>query len=189
MCLVAAQEAKPEVIMTPEREEAALKIQQRARGMHDRKKVAEQKARGELPGQMRTASASNFTPEQQEAAKKIQMRARGMNDRKRVTMLKEQGELPGQKRTTPSSGAPEVAVQMTYEQEQAALRIQQRARGMNDRKKVALLKEKGELPGQKRGQVSPDTSSSRCHIFTFSRTRFRTDTFPRSVRTSFPRCL
>jgi hypothetical protein len=35
----------------------------------------------------------------------------------------------------------------------SAVKIQRRARGMNDRQKVKRLKEKGELPGQKRVQV------------------------------------
>jgi len=45
------------------------------------------------------------------------------------------------------------------DEEKAALKIQQRARGMQDRKMVAEMKEKGELPGQKREASGEEVSS------------------------------
>eukprot|EP00285_Hemiselmis_virescens_P008602 CAMPEP_0173384090 /NCGR_PEP_ID=MMETSP1356-20130122/6655_1 /TAXON_ID=77927 ORGANISM="Hemiselmis virescens, Strain PCC157" /NCGR_SAMPLE_ID=MMETSP1356 /ASSEMBLY_ACC=CAM_ASM_000847 /LENGTH=161 /DNA_ID=CAMNT_0014339269 /DNA_START=25 /DNA_END=510 /DNA_ORIENTATION=- len=79
-----------------EQEKAALVIQQRARGMKDRKKVAEQKEKGELPGQIRKSEEE--LSEKEKAALLIQQRARGMADRKKVAEQKAAGKLPGQSR-------------------------------------------------------------------------------------------
>mmetsp|Transcript_10233 Transcript_10233/g.26493 ORF Transcript_10233/g.26493 Transcript_10233/m.26493 type:complete len:161 (-) Transcript_10233:89-571(-) len=88
-----------------EKEKAALTIQQRARGMADRKKVMEQKAKGELPGQIREKELT----EKEKAALKIQQRARGMADRKRVEEQKKAGALPGQARGGDGSVVSEAA--------------------------------------------------------------------------------
>ena len=54
-----------------QREQAAIKIQQRARGMKDRRLVNEQKAAGQLPGQKRAvAKEDKDTPAQGESTKK-----------------------------------------------------------------------------------------------------------------------
>lgn len=154
-----------------EKEQAVLKIQQRARGMNDRKKVNEMKEKGELPGQQRAEGVQGTIPEnvadteggeegrseQEQAAVKIQQRARGMNGRMKVAELKDQGALPGQQRKQSEDGqaespegTAEVDEEGDHDREKAALKIQQRARGMNDRVKVAELKDKGMLPGQQR---------------------------------------
>jgi len=64
--------------------QAAIKIQSRARGMNDRKRVQELKGAGkETPSKGEGAG-----DKEAEAAIKIQSRARGMEARKRVTEIK-----------------------------------------------------------------------------------------------------
>lgn len=101
-----------------DQEKAALKIQTIARGSADRKKVADLKEKGELPGQMRTASAeaaeaapgegeaegageevnTDGMSEEDRAAVKIQTIQRGKRDRSKVEEAKQKGDLPGQNR-------------------------------------------------------------------------------------------
>mmetsp|Transcript_23546 Transcript_23546/g.56448 ORF Transcript_23546/g.56448 Transcript_23546/m.56448 type:complete len:172 (+) Transcript_23546:138-653(+) len=94
------QDAKAADGSVAEQDKAARAIQQRARGMADRKKVQEQKARGELPGQIREKELT----EKEKAALKIQQRARGMADRKKVEEQKKAGALPGQVRQQSAQG-------------------------------------------------------------------------------------
>ena len=63
-----------------EEKRAAIKIQQRARGLSERRKVAFAKERGELPGQKRRQI--------EESVVKIQSRARGMQERRRMKLIK-----------------------------------------------------------------------------------------------------
>lgn len=90
---------------------AALKIQQRARGMRDRRRVEELKTAGKLPGQRRAEEAAHSLLDDQDvqrreaAAIKLQARGKGMIDRKRVEVSRANGVLPGQARQQRAAAA------------------------------------------------------------------------------------
>ena len=91
---------------------AAVKIQQRARGMKERKEHAKLKAQGRLPGQQRAEAAAYALLTEEElkareaAAVKLQARSKGMMDRAAVASKREAGTLPGQVHHKAGDAAP-----------------------------------------------------------------------------------
>jgi len=129
--------------LVTEQERAAAAIQKRVRGMNQRKRIREQRGRGELPGQRRVsfepapaapteaaevrAEARAEAAEAREAAAEAEARAREWREEDAVAAIKIQSRARGIRDRK--------AAETRKQESKAAVKIQARARGNAARKK------------------------------------------------------